>query len=267
MTSARILLASGGPTYAHDHASTASVLAELLTNAGHLIEGVTTHPDEIPAAIERVAPDCIVSHMLWWQMLAERYDDLRSTWAYESSAALRAAIERFVVDGGALVALHTSTICFDDWPGWGDLLGAQWNWNRSFHPPLGAVSVRLVSLDAGTPADPETEARSKATGAPVDGTTEWTQVVGGLVDYETVDEVYMHLDVRTDAKPLAFARPVGDPLAAEHPVLWCRSVGRGAVATFGLGHDASALSHPTTAELVRRCVAWTVRSTRASSGY
>lgn len=267
MTSTRILLASGGPTYAHDHAATASVLAELLTNAGHVVVGVTTHPDEIPMAIEQVAPDCIVSHMLWWRMLAERYDDLRSTWAYESSAALRAAIERFVVDGGALVALHTSTICFDDWPGWGDLLGAQWNWNRSFHPPLGAVSVRLVSGDAGTAGDPETAVRSDDGGIPAGGATGWTQVVDGLVDYETVDEVYMHLDVRPDAEPLAFARPLGDREAAEHPVLWCRSVGRGAVATFALGHDARALSHPTTAELVRRCVAWTVRSSPASSGY
>lgn len=267
MTSARILLASGGPTYAHDHAATASVLAELLTNAGHVVVGVTTHPDQIPTAIEHGAPDCIVSHMLWWQMLAERYDELRSTWAYESSVALRRALERFVLDGGAFVALHTSTICFDDWPGWGDLLGAQWNWNSSFHPPLGAVSVRLESLGAGTGQDQERPARSNATGTPAHGTTEWIDVVGGLADYETVDEVYMHLDVRAGAKPLAFARPLGDPAAAEHPVLWCRSVGLGAVATFALGHDARALLHPTTAELVRRCVAWTVRSTHASSGH
>ena len=267
MTTARILLASGGPTYAHDHATAALVLTDLLTSAGHVVVGITTHPDDIPAAVEQTAPDCIVSHMLWWRMLAERYDDLRATWAYEASEAVRNALERFVIDGGALVALHTSTICFDEWPGWGDLLGAQWNWDRSFHPPLGAVSVRLVSPGAGSAADQETKARSKPMGIPALLTSEPIEVVGGLVDYETVDEVYMHLDVRHDAQPLAFARPLGDPLAAEHPVLWCRCVGRGAVATFGLGHDASALSHPTTAELVRRCVAWTVRSTRASSGH
>lgn len=267
MTTTRILLASGGPTYAHDHAAAAVVLSDLLTGAGHVVVGVTTHPDDIPAAIEQTAPDCIVSHMLWWRMLADRYDDLRATWAYESSEVVRNALDRFVVDGGALVALHTSTICFDDWPGWGDLLGAQWNWDRSFHPPLGAVSVRLVPLGEGTPADQEMTARSTATGLPAMGTGDSIDVVGGLADYETVDEVYMHLDVRSDAEPLAFARPLDDPLASEHPVLWCRSVGRGAVATFGLGHDASALSHPTTAELVRRCVDWTVRSTRASSGY
>ena len=62
---------------------TASVLAEILTSAGHVVVDVTSHPDNIPAAIEQTAPDCIVSHILWWRMLAERYDDLRDTWAYE----------------------------------------------------------------------------------------------------------------------------------------------------------------------------------------
>lgn len=267
MTAARILLASGGPTYAHDHAATASLLADLLTSAGHVVVGTTTHPEEIPSAIARAAPDCIVSHMLWWRMLAERYDDLRADWAYESSVTVRDALQRFVLGGGALVALHTSTICFDDWPGWGDLLGAQWDWSRSFHPPLGPVSVRMASLVSDGPSSEASIARTSATDTPSGRSSVSVDVVGALDDYETVDEVYMHLDVRTDARPLAFARPLGDPLAPEHPVLWCRSVGRGAVATFSLGHDASSLSHPTTAELVRRCVAWTVRSTRASSGY
>ena len=245
MTHARILLASGGPTYAHDHAAAAVALTALMEEAGHSVVGVTRHPDEVPAAILETAPDVIVSHMLWWRMLADRYDDLRATWAYESSTALRRALRSFVVDGGALVALHTSTICFDDWPEWGDLLGGQWNWDRSFHPLLGPVSVRLVSPDQGGSVG---------------------EIVEGLSDFDTTDEVYMQLDLCQDVEPLAFARPSDGPATDEHPVLWGRQIGLGAVAQFGLGHDASALEHPTTAELVRRCVAWTVRSSRASSG-
>ncbi len=246
MTNARILLASGGPTYAHDHTATAAALVEVLEGTGHLIVGVTDHPDELPSAIERTSPDVIVSHMLWWRMLADRYDDLRPTWAYESSALVRESLRRFVVDGGALVALHTTTICFDDWPEWGDLLGARWVWDQSFHPPLGPVSVRLVSSDQCGSAG---------------------EVIAGMSDYDTVDEVYMQLDIHGDVVPLAFARIAGDLGAPEHPVLWCRSVGRGSVAQFGLGHDAHALTHPTTAELVRRCVAWAIRSSGASSGH
>jgi uncharacterized protein len=246
MTSARVLLASGGPTYAHDHAAAAIALTDVLEEAGHIVVGVTRHPHELPNAILRTAPDVIVSHMLWWRMLADRYNDLRATWAYESAPLVRDALLRFVSDGGAFVALHTSTICFDDWPEWGDLLGASWNWERSFHPRLGPVSVRLAS--AGS-------------------TNEAGEIVHGLTDFETIDEVYMHLDVRGDVEPLAFARPSDGPVGDEHPILWGRRVGQGAVAQLGLGHDAVALGHPATAELVRRCVAWTVRSIRASSGH
>lgn len=246
MTSARILLASGGPTYAHDHVATAKALTNILEAAGQVIAGRTEHPAELPAAISETSPDVIVSHMLWWRMLADRYDDLRSTWAYETSEAVRESVKDYVANGGAFVALHTSTICFDDWSGWGDLLGASWNWKRSFHPPLGPVSVRFPSVGTANDAG---------------------EIVLGLNDFDTIDEVYMHLDVRGDVEPLAFARPTGGPNTGEHPILWGRRVGRGAVAQLGLGHDAHALAHPTTAELVRRCVAWTVRSTRASSGH
>jgi uncharacterized protein len=245
MTSARILLASGGPTYAHDHAATATALTGILKDAGYVIAGRTDHPDELARAISETAPDVIVSHMLWWRMLADRYDDLRSTWAYETSSAVRESIRNYVVDGGAFVALHTSTICFDDWPGWGDLLGASWNWERSFHPPLGPVSVRF----------------------PPGTTNDAGEITHGLNDFETVDEVYMHLDVRGDVEPLAFAHPTDGPSTDEHPILWGCCVGQGAVAQLGLGHDVQALQHRVTAELVRRCVAWTVRSSRASSGY
>ena len=246
MNPARILLASGGPTYAHDHAATAITLTALLEGAGHRVVAVTRHPDELPAAIELTAPDVIVSHMLWWRMLADRYDDLRATWAYESQLPVREALTCFVADGGAFAALHTSTICFDDWPEWGDLLGASWNWDASFHPPVGPVSVRFASVDRS-----------------VSG----SEIVVGLSDFETTDEVYMHLDVRADIEPLAFARPIDGSESEEHPILWGRRVGQGAVAQFALGHDAHSLEQPTTAELVRRCVAWTVRSSRASSGH
>jgi uncharacterized protein len=249
MTSARILLASGGPTYAHDHAAAADALRSLLQHAGHVIVGITSHPSEIPAAISRERPDVVVSHMLWWRMLADRYDDLRDMWAYESSKDLREAVHSFVVEGGALVALHTSTICFDDWTGWGELLGARWNWDNSFHPPLGPVSVRLRARD-------ETHHR-----------TEPHPILAGLSDFITTDEVYMQLEIRGDVVPLAFARPTDAPDGTDHPILWLRSEGRGTIAHLGLGHDARALTNPGTAELIRRCVDWTVRSSRASSGY
>ena len=233
---ARILIASGGPPYAHDHAAAAEALTTLLNHAGHEIVAVTTHPRELPAALVAAAPELIVMHMLWWRMLADRYDDLRADWAYASTPGVRASIEGFVRRGGGLVALHTSTICFDDWAEWGDLLGAQWNWARSFHPPLGPVGVRFATVDH--------------------------PLTRGLDDFATTDEVYANLDIRPDVEPLAWGRHLD---GSEHPVLWLRPCGDGRVAHLGIGHDAGAIRQPTTTELIWRSVAWAVGSDEASS--
>ena len=232
---ALILLASGGPTYAHDHAATAVTITELLTQAGHVIVATTTHFSEFTEVLAETRPDAIVMHALWWRMVADRYADIRDEWAYESPTELREALAGFVASGGALVALHTSTICFDDWAGWGEIVGGQWNWDRSFHPPLGPVSVVV---------------------GPVGHT-----VTDGLADYETIDEVYAHLDLQPDVVPLAFGLHSD---GSRHPILWTRFFGAGRVAYLGLGHDSKSLSTPATAEILRRCVAWAVDSSEAS---
>ena len=61
--------------------------------------------------------------------------------AFSLSAAGRTAIDEWHAAGRPILALHTGVICFDDWPGWGELLGGRWDWNRSSHPPLGRVGV------------------------------------------------------------------------------------------------------------------------------
>ncbi len=226
---AKVLLASGGPTYAHDHRACAETISDILTQAGHTVAATTRHFDEFPAALERTAPDVVVVHALWWRMLADRYDDLRQDWAYSTTGDLRASLATHVTSGGGLVALHTATICFDDWSGWGDLVGGQWNWERSFHPPLGEAAVRIAN-----PAHAMTH---------------------GLTDFITIDEIYANLDLRPGIEPLAFGLHAD---GSEHPILWARTVGQGRVAQFGLGHNPTALQHPTTAEILRRCVAWTL---------
>lgn len=238
----RVLLASGGPTYAHDHAATAVTITSLLTAVGHDVLATTQHFRQLPEALRASNPDVIVIHALWWRMLADRYADIRNEWAYESTPEVREALTEFVRNGGALVALHTSTICFDDWPGWGEIVGGQWNWDRSFHPLLGPVRVEVGGVAVAN-GDGEHE------------------ITAGLHDYDTVDEVYAHLDLQPGIMALAYGlHPDGSP----HPILWARTFGAGRVAHFGLGHDSASLANETTAEILRRCVAWAVRSSEAS---
>ena len=239
---ARVLVASGGPTYAHDHAATAATIGSLLIADGHDVVATTSHFRQLPDALRKSNPDVIVMHALWWRMLADRYADIRDEWAYEITPSVRKAIEVFVQNGGALVALHTATICFDDWPGWGEIVGGHWNWDRSFHPLLGPVRVEVGGVEVG------------------DGNG-GHEITAGLHTYETVDEVYAHLDLQPGIVALAYGV---HPDGSQHPVLWARNFGSGRVAHFGLGHDSAALTNETTAEILRRCVTWAVRSSEAS---
>ena len=249
---ARVLVASGGPTYAHDHGATAVTITSLLTAAGYDVVTTTSHFRQLPDALRADDPDVIVMHALWWRMLADRYADIRDEWAYESTPSVRKALTEFVQNGGGLVALHTATICFDDWPGWGEIVGGQWNWDRSFHPLLGPVRVEVGGVEVGG-----VEVGSVVVG---DGKTEH-EITAGLRAYETVDEVYAHLDLQPGIVPLAYGV---HPDGSRHPVLWARTFGSGRVAHFGLGHDSASLTNETTAEILRRCVTWAVRSLEAS---
>ena len=150
-------------------------------------------------------------------------DDVYEPWrefAYSTPAATSSAIEGFVRDGGGLVALHTAPICFDDWPGWGDIVGGSWRWGVSSHPPLGPVSAQVVADHA---------------------------VVAGLSStIELVDEVYGDLDVRGGVQPLAVARRTEDD--ADQPVVWTHQCGRGRVVFNGFGHDVESITQVDNAE-------------------
>ena len=244
---ARVLVASGGPTYAHDHGATAVTITSLLTAAGHDVVTTTSHFRQLPDALRSYDPDVIVMHALWWRMLADRYADIRDEWAYESTPSVRKALGEFVQNGGGLVALHTATICFDDWPGWGEIVGGHWNWDRSFHPLLGPVRVEVGGVEVGGVVVGDGEAEH--------------EITAGLRAYETVDEVYAHLDLQPGIVPLAYGV---HPDGSRHPVLWARTFGSGRVAHFGLGHDSASLTNETTAQILRRCVTWAVRSSEAS---
>jgi uncharacterized protein len=65
-------------------------------------------------------------------------------WAMSLSGTGRTAILAHLRGGGALLAMHAATIAFDDWPEWGEIVGARWVWGRSGHPPLGRVQTRFT---------------------------------------------------------------------------------------------------------------------------
>lgn len=230
----RALVLAGGSPHAHAFGPVGRALAEVLAAAGWVAEVVAT-PDAAAARLAAGAADGAVDVLvvdgLWWRMLGEAYDRWRPAHAYSPPHGVRDGLARFVADGGGLVALHTAVICFDDWPGWGDLLGGRWVWGVSSHPPKGPVTARVV---ADHP------------------------VVTGLgPELRLDDEVYGGLDVSPAVEVLAVARRTPDD--EDQPVVWTHRYGEGRVVVDGFGHDAASIRHPANARLVTQAAAWAAR--------
>lgn len=221
----RVVVLAGGSPHAHDFAATGAELVELAADLGH---DVTFTDDPDGAAALLADADALVVDGLWWRMEGEAYDRWRAEHAYSPPPRTRATIESFVSDGGGLLAVHTASICFDDWPGWGDLVGGAWRWGVSSHPPFGPVTANVV---ADHP------------------------VVAGLP--ETIhldDEVYGDLALRDGIDVLVTAKctPDDDP----QPVVWTHRFGAGRVAYDGFGHDVDSLRTPAHRTLVGNALAW-----------
>lgn len=219
----RALVLTGGPG-AHPFATTSKLMAEALAEAG-LEPSVT---DDIEVGLQQLDGCRLLAiNALRWRMLDDRYAADRDAWAFSLSAAGREAIETFMAGGGALLASHTAPICFDDWPRWGEIVGATWVWGRSSHPELGQAQIR-VERDAHPIVETVPEA------------------------FEVVDEVYSNMDLQPDVQPLAWGRAYD----TDQPLLWAREAAGGKVVYDALGHDERSLTHPAHARILRQAVAW-----------
>lgn len=221
-----VLIIAGGSPHAHDFAAVGGALLELVRRSGH--DGSLTDNPDIGAAALNGGFDAAILCGLWWRMDGEAYDRWRPDYGYETPEATRHSLRTFVAQGGGLIALHTATICFDDWPEWGTIIGGSWRWGVSSHPPHGPVSAQIV---ADHP------------------------VVAGLPGtIELHDEVYGDLSLHDDVEVLAEAkRDIGD---AAQPVLWTHRYRAGRVVYDGFGHDAASIRHPQNARVLRQALRW-----------
>ncbi len=226
----RAVVLSGGLT--HDFPATTACLRELL-EAAELDVEVHTDVDEAFGAL--TGADLLVVNALRWTMtgpgVPDRYRDLAPEWAASPSPAAREALSTHLARGGGVLGMHTASICFDDWPEWGEVLGGAWVWGRSGHPPLGpAIQVR-----AGA-ADP---------------------LVCDVDPFEVVDEVYGDLDLQPDVTGLLHAAHPDSP-ADKHPVLWSREHGRGRVVYDALGHHPPSYDVPAHRAILQRAIHWLI---------
>jgi len=188
--------------------------------------------DDIEAGLEQLETGCfnlLTINALRWNMKAEKYDPYRDEWRFCLSATGRKIIDSFVKNGGGLIGLHTASICFEDWPGWPRILGAAWDWEHSFHPPVGPVDV--IINDKSHP------------------------LTNGLTDFSIdYDEIYHHLKMEAGVEGLLSAK-ANDEDGAQ-PLLWARKYGEGRVVYDALGHDENSINHPQHSIILKRAARW-----------
>ena len=210
----------------HPFLESSAALADALAESG--IESETTI--DMDAGLQSLREGrydmLTVNALRWGMMTADKYEPYRAEWAYRMPEASRVALTEFVADGGGLLGVHTASICFDDWPGWQQLLGGQWVWGRSHHPPLGEVNARPTS--AGHP------------------------VTVGIEPFTVTDEVYHALALESDVVGLLEA----DTGEGPQPLVWARDVGQGRVVYDALGHDAASIREPQHRRLLKQAAAW-----------
>lgn len=127
----RNLILSGG--IYHPFAETSASVA------GHLLTcGIESQLESVADGLERLRHetfDLVTINALAFSMTqAEKYAPLRDRYAFVPSDEDKAALTAHVAAGRGLLGLHTAAICFDTWPEWGRILGAQWVWGQSHHP-------------------------------------------------------------------------------------------------------------------------------------
>ncbi len=222
----RNLILSGGVFHPFDESSQA--LAQILSERGIGSE-IVGDVDTAARKIQQGNLDMLTINALRWRMqTSDKYEPYRTEWAYSAPEETRLALADFVRAGGALLALHTASICFDDWPGWGEILGGRWVWGSSHHPPFGNVSVEPSGVSHA--------------------------ITAGIEPFEVTDEVYHDLELQPDVEPLLFAKSANG--GSSQPVCWARRHGEGRVVYDALGHDAESLNQPQHRRLVLQAAQW-----------
>ena len=138
----------------------------------------------------------------------------------------QAAFQAFIEDGGGFLGLHSAADTEYDWPFYGELVGA---WFHKHPPGLQSARVTLHGEDHEGVQWSITDEIYNYRRNP----RPWVQVLA------TVDETSYE----------------GGTMGADHPIAWCRPVGRGRSWYTGLGHEAAVYADADVRALLRRGLA------------
>ncbi|MFC8098898.1 ThuA domain-containing protein [Streptomyces sp. NPDC057363] len=210
----RLLLYTRTTGYRHD--SIPAGIAAL-----HTLGDFTVEATEEPAAFERpLDPYAAVVFL--------------STSGEVLTPAGRARLAAYVEAGGGFVGVHAAACTEDDWPYYGELLGARFERHPAHQPG------RVVVEDHDHPA-------TRDLPAVWEFTDEW-------YDFRTNPRGAVRVLARADESSYEGGR-MGD----DHPLVWCREQGAGRVFYTALGHAADAYTDPDFRAHLRGGITWAAR--------
>jgi type 1 glutamine amidotransferase len=210
---ARLLVYTRTTDYRHD--SIPDAVAAL-----RAFDGVTVDHTEDPAVLEtRLDAYAAVVFL--------------STSGEVLTPAGRDRLAAYVDGGGAFVGVHAAACTEEDWPYYGELLGARFARHPEYQPG------RVVVEDPGHPATRNLP--------PVwEFTDEW-------YDFRTNPRARVRVLLRADETSYE-----GGGMGDDHPLAWTREQGAGRVFYTALGHAAAAYRNPDFLAHLRGGLAWAV---------
>lgn len=137
-------------------------------------------------------------------------------------------LDAFLTHGGNLLATHSAAIAFPGLSSWRSTIGAAWDYERTFHPPIGRTLIRRSRVDH--------------------------PITAGLGDFEVYDERFTNLDLVHDGGTETLY--VHEEGGAVHPLVWARTLGDSRVVYSALGHDLRSYESPGQVALLERLAAW-----------
>ena len=211
----KALIASGSGHYAdpwHPFPETTPELSAILTDAGFDVS-VDDDVDRAMTHLEGV--DLLV---------VNAGDPWRGEGGQPASAASVDGFTQALDRGIGVLALHCAVASMRDYPHWAAAVGGMWVPELSWHPPIGDVRVRMLSLPDG----------------------------GEVQDFDVYDERYSRLQAIGERHVVAEFDVDGERM----PAAWVRTHAASRVAVDVLGHDARSYSSTGHRDLVARLARW-----------
>ncbi|MFD8643690.1 ThuA domain-containing protein [Streptomyces zaomyceticus] len=208
--------------YRHDSIPDgAAALAELARDLGRPAEA-TEDPDVFTPG--RLA-DCAVVVLL-------------STTGNVLTPEGRAALERYLRGGGALLAVHAAANAEPDWPFYGELLGTRFDGHPEIQPGLVLVDDHEHPATAPLPDRWE-------------WTDEWYNFTADPRGSDGGDGKGVRVLARADESSYR-----GGTHGEDHPLVWCREIDRGRVFFTALGHAPETYRDPVFRAHLRGALTW-----------